>query len=70
MSPLKNVDELGVPPAERSAVTVTAPAVAELGVKSINVPSVVFTVVTPTFTVPLEADIVPELVIGVLPIVK
>ena len=45
--------------AERSAVTFTAPVVAELGVKSINVPSVVVTLSTPEFvivTLPVEAD--------------
>ena len=35
-----------MPVAERSAVTVTAPSVAVLGVKSIKVPSVVVTVST------------------------
>ena len=47
LSPLRNLVALGVPVAESSAVTVTAPEVAELGVRLIYVPSVVLTLVTP-----------------------
>ena len=46
LSPLKKVVELGVPVADKSAVTVTAPVAGALGVKSIKVPSVVVTEVT------------------------
>ena len=41
----------GVPDAERAAVTFTAPVVALLGVKFINVLSVVVTLSTPVFDI-------------------
>lgn len=46
LSPLRKLNELGVPVAEISAVIVTLPFVAVLGVKFIKVPSVVVIVLT------------------------
>ena len=47
LSPRKKVVELGVPVALKAAVSVTAPEVAELGVISIKVVSVVVILDTP-----------------------
>ena len=47
LSPLKKVVLFAVPPALKSAVTVTAPSDAVVGVKSINEPSVVVILTTP-----------------------
>ena len=46
LSPLKNVVASGVPVADKSAVTATAPSIGALGVRFINKPSVVVTVST------------------------
>ena len=59
LSPLKNLVLFGVPVAERSAVTVTAPVVAAVGVKSMNEPFVVFTVVTPEPVPSISIQAVP-----------
>ena len=62
LSLLKNLVLVSEVPscALRSAVTVTAPVVAALGVKSIKVPSVVVKLVTPEFVAGTLVQAVPS----------
>jgi hypothetical protein len=60
LSPLKNVEPLGEPEADKSIVPiVTAPVADELTVDAeTNVPLALVKVVTPTLTEPLDADVI------------